>query len=209
VRVYRAVLRRTGFDDPHRRQRVHLHLRDHGELIAWIIGGTVILEYAVSNMAVSVGFSAHLVDLFDWFGWHPGLRWISPAYLPSGLTGLKGDMLYAPGLHFGFNLPAFPGGDDPDRDPGARHSRVSRGRPNNTMRDSSKSLRSSPSSSRVRITFIPKTGTPFAPNGFSGILTGGSIIFFTYIGFDSVSTAAEEAKNPQRDLTDRDSSRRW
>jgi APA family basic amino acid/polyamine antiporter len=41
---------------------------------------------------------------------------------------------------------------------------------------------------------------PFAPNGWSGILTGGSIIFFTYIGFDSVSTAAEECRNPQRDL---------
>ena len=38
------------------------------------------------------------------------------------------------------------------------------------------------------------------PNGWGGVLTGGSIIFFTYIGFDSVSTAAEEAKNPQRDL---------
>ncbi len=46
----------------------------------------------------------------------------------------------------------------------------------------------------------PENWHPFAPNGFSGILTGGSIIFFTYIGFDSVSTAAEEAKNPQRDL---------
>src|SRR5207248_1215711 len=41
---------------------------------------------------------------------------------------------------------------------------------------------------------------PFYPNGWSGVLTGGSIIFFTYIGFDSVSTAAEEAKNPQRDI---------
>ncbi len=41
---------------------------------------------------------------------------------------------------------------------------------------------------------------PFAPNGFSGILTGASIVFFTYIGFDSVSTAAEECKMPQRDL---------
>jgi APA family basic amino acid/polyamine antiporter len=41
---------------------------------------------------------------------------------------------------------------------------------------------------------------PYAPNGWPGILTGGSIIFFTYIGFDSVSTAAEECKNPQRDL---------
>jgi APA family basic amino acid/polyamine antiporter len=41
---------------------------------------------------------------------------------------------------------------------------------------------------------------PIAPNGWPGILTGGSIVFFTYIGFDSVSTAAEECRNPQRDL---------
>jgi len=46
----------------------------------------------------------------------------------------------------------------------------------------------------------PSNWHPFAPQGWSGILTGGSIIFFTYIGFDSVSTAAEEARNPQRDL---------
>jgi APA family basic amino acid/polyamine antiporter len=42
--------------------------------------------------------------------------------------------------------------------------------------------------------------TPFAPSGFAGIVTGGAIVFFTYIGFDSVSTAAEECKNPQHDL---------
>ena len=42
--------------------------------------------------------------------------------------------------------------------------------------------------------------TPFAPSGFAGIVTGGAIVFFTYIGFDSVSTAAEECKTPQRDL---------
>jgi APA family basic amino acid/polyamine antiporter len=46
----------------------------------------------------------------------------------------------------------------------------------------------------------PELWHPFAPNGWSGVLTGGSIIFFTYIGFDSVSTAAEEARNPKRDL---------
>jgi APA family basic amino acid/polyamine antiporter len=46
----------------------------------------------------------------------------------------------------------------------------------------------------------PGNWRPFAPNGFSGILTGASIVFFTYIGFDSVSTAAEECKRPQRDL---------
>jgi APA family basic amino acid/polyamine antiporter len=68
-----------------------------GELIAWIIGWDLILEYAVSNMAVSVGFSAHVVNLLDWFGVHPSLRWITPAYLPAGLADLQGNTLYDPG----------------------------------------------------------------------------------------------------------------
>jgi len=50
-------------------------------------------------------------------------------------------------------------------------------------------------------TFVkPHNWHPFMPNGWGGVLTGGSIIFFTYIGFDSVSTVAQEAKNPQRDM---------
>src|SRR5207237_7379611 len=46
----------------------------------------------------------------------------------------------------------------------------------------------------------PANWHPFAPHGFPGILTGASLVFFTYIGFDSVSTAAEECRRPQRDL---------
>ncbi len=46
----------------------------------------------------------------------------------------------------------------------------------------------------------PANWMPFAPSGFAGIVTGGAIVFFTYIGFDSVSTAAEESRNPQKDL---------
>jgi len=46
----------------------------------------------------------------------------------------------------------------------------------------------------------PANWKPFAPSGFAGIVTGGAIVFFTYIGFDSVSTAAEECRTPQRDL---------
>ena len=61
-----------------------------GELVAWIIGWDLILEYAVSNMAVSVGFAAHTLDLFNWFGVSPPLQWISPAYLPSGMTDFAG-----------------------------------------------------------------------------------------------------------------------
>ena len=168
-----------------------------GELIAWIIGWDLILEYAVSNMAVSVGFAAHLVDMFDWFGLHPALRWISPAYLPAGLQDLKGNTLYNPGWHFGFNFPAF---------------LVVMFLTVVLVRGIRESAKANNIMVILKIAAIlafviagahyinPGHWHPFAPNGWSGILTGGSIIFFTYIGFDSVSTAAEEAKNPQRDL---------
>jgi basic amino acid/polyamine antiporter, APA family len=168
-----------------------------GELIAWIIGWDLILEYAVSNMAVSVGFAAHLVDMLDWFGWHPAIRWISPAYLPGGLTDLKGNMLYAPGIHFGFNFPAF---------------LVVMVLTVILVRGIRESAEANNTMVILKIAAIlafviagahyvkPGNWHPFAPMGWSGILTGGSIIFFTYIGFDSVSTAAEEARNPQRDL---------
>ena len=168
-----------------------------GELIAWIIGWDLILEYAVSNMAVSVGFSQHIVNLLDWFGLHPNPRWISPAYLPGGLSDLQGNMLYEPGWHLGFNWPAFiivmlltmilvr----------GIRESAET----NNIM------VLLKIVAILVFISFAsrfihPANWHPFAPNGWPGILTGGSIVFFTYIGFDSVSTAAEECKNPQRDV---------
>ena len=49
-----------------------------GELVAWIIGWDLILEYAFSNMSVSVGFAAHFVDLLDWLGIHLSPRWLSP-----------------------------------------------------------------------------------------------------------------------------------
>jgi APA family basic amino acid/polyamine antiporter len=168
-----------------------------GELIAWIIGWDLILEYAVSNMAVSVGFAAHLVDMFDWFGWHPPLRWISPAYLPSGMTDLKGNTLYNPGWHFGFNFPAF---------------LIVMLLTVVLVRGIRESAETNNIMVLLKIAAIlafvivgahfihPSNYHPFVPEGWSGVLTGGSIIFFTYIGFDSVSTAAEEARNPQRDL---------
>ncbi len=168
-----------------------------GELIAWIIGWDLILEYAFSNMAVSVGFAAHTVALLDWFGIHPALRWITPAYLPSGLQSLSGATLYLPGWHFGFNVPAF-----------LIVMLITvvlvRG------------IRESAETNNVMV--LLKIGAvllfvafgaqfihtsnwhPFYPNGWPGVLTGGSIIFFTYIGFDSVSTAAEECRHPQRDV---------
>ncbi len=168
-----------------------------GELVAWIIGWDLILEYAFSNMSVSVGFAAHVVDLLDWLGLHLSPKWLSPAYLPLGLQDLQGHDIYGTGWHAGFNIPAF---------------LIVLLLTVVLVRGIRESARTNNIMVLVKIAAIlvflffgisfihPGNYVPFSPNGWSGVLAGGSIIFFTYIGFDSVSTASEECKNPQRDV---------
>ena len=168
-----------------------------GELVAWIIGWDLILEYAFSNMSVSVGFAAHVVDLLDWLGIHLDPKWLSPAYLPLGLQDLAGKDIFAEGWHFGFDIPAFI---------------IVLLLTVVLVRGIRESARTNNIMVLVKITAIllfigfglsfvhGSNYHPFSPNGFSGVLAGGSIIFFTYIGFDSVSTASEECKNPRRDV---------
>ncbi len=168
-----------------------------GELVAWIIGWDLILEYAFSNMSVSVGFAAHLVDLLDWLGLRFSPTWLSPAYLPLGLQDLAGHDIYKPGWHAGFNIPAF-------LIVIILTAVLVRG-----IRESAKTNNIMVLVKIVAIlvfvfagiSFIhPHNYHPFSPNGWPGVLAGGSIIFFTYIGFDSVSTASEECRTPQRDV---------
>jgi len=168
-----------------------------GELIAWIIGWDLILEYAFSNMSVSVGFAAHIVDLLDWFGIHLDPKWLSPAYLPLGLQDLAGKDIFAAGWHFGFDIPAFI---------------VVLLLTVVLVRGIRESARTNNVMVLIKIaaillfvgfglSFVHSSNYhPFAPNGFPGILAGGSIIFFTYIGFDSISTASEECRNPRTDV---------
>jgi APA family basic amino acid/polyamine antiporter len=168
-----------------------------GELIAWIIGWDLILEYAFSNMSVSVGFAAHIVDLLDWLNLHPNPKWLSPAFLPLGLQDLAGKDIYAPGWHSGFDIPAF---------------LVVMLLTVVLVRGIRESARTNNIMVLVKIAAIllfvgfgasfihPENYHPFSPNGWTGVLAGGSIIFFTYIGFDSVSTASEECRNPRRDV---------
>jgi APA family basic amino acid/polyamine antiporter len=166
-------------------------------LVAWIIGWDLILEYAFSNMSVSVGFAAHVVDLMDWMGVHLSPKWLSPAYLPLGLQDLEGHDIYGVGWHAGFNIPAF---------------LIVLLLTVVLVRGIRESARTNNIMVLVKIAAIlvfiffgisfihPGNYVPFSPNGWSGVLAGGSIIFFTYIGFDSVSTASEECRNPQRDV---------
>ena len=156
-----------------------------GELVAWIIGWDLILEYAVSNMAVAVGFSAYVNSL--------------PAFV---LDSSAGRLEHAGvSTRHGLATALQPGRifdrDDPDSllVTGIKESAAS-----NSVMVVIKLV-----AIFVFVIFASKyinpiNWRPFAPNGFQGILTGGAIVFFSYIGFDSVSTAAEECKNPKRDL---------
>jgi basic amino acid/polyamine antiporter, APA family len=156
-----------------------------GELFAWVIGWDLILEYAVSNVAVAVSFGGYFKAQLASFGLTIPDKWSTPVWTPEGWS------------HSYFNFPAFfivfiltvll-----------VRGVRESAGA-NNVM-------------VMVKIGAIflflvvggmlvhPTNWHPFAPSGFPGIMAGGAIIFFTYIGFDSVSTAAEESRNPQKDI---------
>jgi len=157
-----------------------------GELFAWMVGWQLILEYAVSNMAVAVGFSAHFNDILDsLFGLRLPPQLCGPVIAGGELTG---NWFNLPALLILLLLTWLL----------VRGVRESAGA-NNLM-----------VMVKVAAILIFVVGAahavdsahwrPFMPNGFGGVLTGAAIVFFTYIGFDSVSTAAEEARNPQRDL---------
>ncbi len=157
-----------------------------GEIFAWIIGWDLILEYAVSNMAVAVGFSAYFNDIFEnVFGFQLPRVLSQPMIVGGEFSGSW------------FNLPAAVVllAITVVLVHGVRESAGA----NNVMvliKLSAIGLFIIAASRAVD----PNNWHPFLPNGMQGVLTGGAIVFFTYIGFDSVSTAAEECRHPQRDL---------
>jgi len=157
-----------------------------GEIFAWIIGWDLILEYAVSNMSVAVGFSAYLQDLGENL---LGLR------LPDSIAY---PMFPATGQPAGiFNIPAL---------------LITLAVTVVLVRGVRESAGANTAMVLIKVAAIAvfclgaagaihsENWHPFAPHGFSGVLTGASLVFFTYIGFDSVSTAAEECRRPQRDM---------
>jgi APA family basic amino acid/polyamine antiporter len=180
-----------------------------GEIVAWIIGWALIMEYAIGNVVVSISWSSYFVNLVEGLGIH------FPAWLAT--DSLTAENLYnhaiengksteylawttAPvigGVKIILNVPSFiiivlitilayVG-----------------------ISESKKSANFMVAMKLVVLAIIVFIGffhistdnwNPFLPNGLKGILSGVSAIFFAYIGFDAISTTAEECANPQRDL---------
>jgi APA family basic amino acid/polyamine antiporter len=169
-----------------------------GELFAWIIGWDLIVEYAVGNIYVAQSWA----DYFRAF-LRGSIGVDFPAWMATDLqTAAKTPEIAAAAPHLGdfvvaFNLPAL-------LITAAVTSVLVLG------------IRESARTNAILVGFKvllvllfvgvgvffiqPANYVPFAPNGFAGIWTGASLAFFSYIGFDAVSTAAEETRDPQRNL---------
>ena len=151
-----------------------------GELAAWIIGWDLILEYAVASAAVAIGWSGYFNRVLGGLG----------MALPEALTRTPFDGGW-------INLPAFAVilAVSALLAVGVRES----SRFNNAIVVLKLGI-----IALFLITAIPKVDVahwdPYFPFGWSGVVSGAGLIFFAYIGFDAVSTAAEEARDPQRDI---------
>src|SRR5215468_7763172 len=172
-----------------------------GEVVAWIIGWDLILEYAVGNVAVAISWGDYFKSLLS--GWVAFPDWLTTGYRTALLSsdpkihGLLDTAPHIGGIPILVNIPAFAivmlitwllllG---------VREST----RANNIM--VAVKLIVLALFIVMGLTHINSANyQPFAPNGFKGIHQGAAIVFFAYIGFDAISTAAEETKNPQRNM---------
>jgi APA family basic amino acid/polyamine antiporter len=178
-----------------------------GEIIAWIIGWDLILEYAVGNMAVAVGWSGYFIKLCgSLFGLKFPLWAVTDHRTAADVVAKGGETLQdfssttlpvIAGHPIAINLPAF-------LIVAAVTTLLIYG-----IRESAKTNTWIVVTKVAVVIFVisfgaflvnPTNWHPFMPSGFGGVMSGAAIVFFAFIGFDAVSTTAEETKNPQRDL---------
>jgi APA family basic amino acid/polyamine antiporter len=155
-----------------------------GEIVAWIIGWDLLLEYGLATSAVSVGWSGYFQSLMAGFG----------LTLPAALTAAPGAVR---GAHTILNLPAF-------LIMMAITWVVSYG-----VRESAR-ITNVMVAIKIGVVLLfiavgvwhvkPVNWQPFAPFGATGVFNAAALVFFAFIGFDAVTSAAEEVRNPRRDL---------
>jgi APA family basic amino acid/polyamine antiporter len=173
-----------------------------GELVAWIIGWDLVLEYAVGNVAVAISWGDYFTTLLR------GVGLSLPVFLTTGyrtallssnpeIHGLLDSAPQIAGMPILVNLPAF----------GIVMLITWM-----LLRGAKESVRANNIMVVVKLAALAlfiavgathldaANYTPFAPNGFTGIHQGAAIVFFAYIGFDAISTAAEETRDPKRNL---------
>src|SRR5262245_26246547 len=168
-----------------------------GELVAWIIGWDLIIEYAVGNVAVAISWGNYFTTLVSGFGINVP-DWLSTDYrTASHIPGLFDTAPHIFGIPIVFNILAFGivalltivlviGVKESAR-----------------LNSSMVVLKLIVLGLFVVVGWNYTRGAnyhPFAPNGWAGVQAGAAIVFFAYIGFDAVSTVAEEVRRPERDL---------
>jgi APA family basic amino acid/polyamine antiporter len=173
-----------------------------GEFVAWIIGWDLVLEYAVGNVAVAISWGDYFNTLLRGIGIVLP-QWLTTGYRTAALSAnpdVNGLLATAPtlgGVPILVNLPAF-----------AIVMVVTW----LLLRGAKESVRANNIMVVIKLLALglfiavgathlqPENYTPFAPTGFTGIHQGAAIVFFAYIGFDAISTAAEETRDPRRNL---------
>jgi basic amino acid/polyamine antiporter, APA family len=177
-----------------------------GEIFAWIIGWALIMEYSIGNIYIAFSWSGYFTNLLESFHIHLP-EWLTINYKSAqdafvANKGEEGLLAWqnAPiigGLKIIFDLPAV-----------VINVLITY----LVYRGTKESKNFSNVMVYIKLAIIAlvivvgafyidiDNWTPFMPNGFSGVMGGVSAVFFAYIGFDAVSTLAEESKNPQRDL---------
>jgi len=168
-----------------------------GELVAWIIGWDLIIEYAVGNVAVAISWANYFKTFVAGFGINIP-DWLIIDYRTA--TKIPGLLEHAPhifGIPIVFNLFAFliVAAITVVLVMGIKES--------SRMTTIMVIIKLVVLGIFVAVGFFyikPANWTPFAPNGWKGIQAGAAVVFFAYIGFDAVSTVAEEVKNPKRDM---------
>jgi APA family basic amino acid/polyamine antiporter len=173
-----------------------------GELVAWIIGWDLVLEYAVGAATVAIAWSEYANKVLEWFGMSIPYQWIHSPFQVAADTGVHG-IMNVPAVFILALLSAL----------------LIRGTQESAFVNSIIVV--------VKVSIVllviaigwgfinPVNHTPFIPaastyvtpegithqyGGIMGILGAAGVVFFAYIGFDAVSTAAQEAKNPKRDM---------
>jgi len=192
-----------------------------GEIIAWIIGWALIMEYAIGNITVAISWSDYFTGLLESGGLHLP-QWVQMDYLTASNGFADATALMQGGKSFedlGAGLQTAYTAWTTAPTIGSFHfvadlpalfiiilitALVYRG-----MKESRNASNLMVVVKLCIILLVIAVGVfyvdtanwdPFAPNGVSGVLKGVSAVFFAYIGFDAISTTAEECKNPQRDL---------